>query len=77
MITSVDSALAQQIVNTVKDVCGYDINFISENGEIFASTNTSRIGTFHEIGKKAAFSGFASNCAPLQHRPLPAPHPFG
>lgn len=57
MITSVDSALAQQIVNTVKDVCGYDINFISENGEIFASTNTSRIGTFHEIGKKAAFSG--------------------
>ena len=57
MITSVDSALAQQIVNTVKDVCGYDINFISENGEIFASTNTCRIGTFHEIGKKAAFSG--------------------
>ncbi len=57
MITSMDSILAQQIVDTVKDVCGYDINFISENGEIFASTNVSRISTFHEIGKRAALSG--------------------
>ena len=57
MITSVDSTAAQQIVSTVKDVCGYDINFISENGVIFASTNPARIDTFHEIGKRAASSG--------------------
>lgn len=57
VINSVDNALAQQIVNTVKDVCGYDINFIRENGEIFASTNPERIGTFHEIGRHAASSG--------------------
>lgn len=43
---------AQQIVETVKDVCGYDINFINTNGIIFASTNKTRIGEFHEIGKK-------------------------
>ena len=57
MITSVDQTLAQQIVNTVKDVCGYDINFINRTGIIFASTNPSRIGTFHEIGKRAAALG--------------------
>lgn len=57
MITSVDHTLAQQIVNTVKDVCGCDINFISRTGVIFASTNPARIGTFHEIGKRAAASG--------------------
>ncbi len=57
MITSVDSTLAQQIVDTVKDVCGYDINFINENGMIFASTNPARIDTYHEVGRKAASSG--------------------
>ncbi len=57
MITSVDNLLAQQIVNTVKDFCGYDINFINRTGIIFASTNPARIGTFHEIGKRAAASG--------------------
>ena len=48
---------AQQIVDTVKDVCGYDINFINEHGTIFASTNTERIGSFHEIGKQVIASG--------------------
>lgn len=48
---------AQQIVDTVKDICGYDINFINEKGAVFASTDPSRIGTFHEGGKKAASTG--------------------
>ena len=39
---------AQKIVDTVKDVCGYDINFINPKGIIFASTDFSRIGDFHE-----------------------------
>lgn len=54
MITTVSRTLAQQIVNTVQDICGHDINFINRKGIIFASTNEERIGTFHEIGKKAA-----------------------
>lgn len=54
MITSIDKALAQQIVNTVKDVCGFHINFINKDGIIFASTDEKRIGCFHEIGQKAA-----------------------
>lgn len=54
MITTVGKQLAEQIVDTVHDVCGYDINFINKNGIIYASTNTSRIGSFHEIGKKVA-----------------------
>lgn len=57
MITSIDNALAQQIVNTVKDICGYDINFIRPSGMIFASTDPGRIGTYHEIGKQAAAFG--------------------
>ena len=48
MITRISNNLAQQIVNTIKDVCSYDINFINPSGIIIASTNASRIGTFHE-----------------------------
>ncbi|MBQ7992515.1 MAG: helix-turn-helix domain-containing protein [Solobacterium sp.] len=48
---------AQQIVDTVKDVCGYDINYISTDGIITASTDQKRIGDYHEIGRKAAQSG--------------------
>lgn len=54
MITTVSRTLAQQIVSTVHDICGHDINFINKKGIIFASTDESRIGTFHEIGKEAA-----------------------
>ena len=57
MITSVNRSLAEQIVNTIKDVCNYDINFIDCSGIILASTNPARIGTFHEIGLKAAQTG--------------------
>ena len=49
--------LAQQIVDTVKDLCGQNVNFIDRSGKIFASTDESRIGTFHEIGRQAAEDG--------------------
>ncbi|MDY5114006.1 MAG: sugar diacid recognition domain-containing protein [Bilifractor sp.] len=49
--------LAQQMVDTIHDVCGYNINFISPEGKITASTDPERIGMFHEIGRKAAESG--------------------
>ena len=57
MQIKIDHSLAMQIVNTVKDVCGQDINFIDQSGIIFASTNSKRIGTFHEVGQKAAANG--------------------
>lgn len=49
-----DKSLAFQVVNTIKDTCGQDINFIDKQGMIFASTNADRIGTFHTHGHKAA-----------------------
>ena len=52
IMISLSRRMAQKIVDTVKDVCGYDINFINTDGIIFASTNEERIGEFHEIGKK-------------------------
>lgn len=53
----IDRALAAQVVNTVKDVCGRDVNFINQSGIIFSSTDPERIGTFHEIGHQAALTG--------------------
>lgn len=49
--------VAQQMVEAVKDVCKHDINFIDINGIIFASTDTKRIGDYHEVGHKVAQSG--------------------
>lgn len=54
MPASISFSLAQQIVYTVKEVCGYNVNFIDCSGIIFASTDEKRIGTFHEVGKEAA-----------------------
>lgn len=56
-MASISKKLAQQIVDTVKDVCGHDINFIQPDGTILASTNPERVGTYHEIGHAAAKSG--------------------
>ena len=53
----ISSKTAQQIVDTVKEFCGYDINFINEKGMILASTDTLRIGTFHEGGMAALKNG--------------------
>ena len=49
--------LAQQIVETVKETCGYDINYITERGIVMASTDPTRIGTYHEVGHLAGQSG--------------------
>lgn len=57
MVTTIGKDLATQIVQTVKDVCGQDVNFIDSSGTIFASTDEKRIGTFHEIGQKVARTG--------------------
>jgi len=54
MEIGVTKSAAQSIVETIKDFCGYDINFIDTEGFIFASTDTNRIGDYHEIGKKVA-----------------------
>lgn len=50
---------ARQIVESVKEVCGYNINFISPNGTIIASTDPERVGTYHEAGHQAAKTGKA------------------
>lgn len=57
MTPYITKALAQQIVDTVRDLCGQNVNFIDCSGMIFASTDESRIGMFHEIGQQAAQSG--------------------
>lgn len=54
MTPYITRVLAQQIVNTVKDLCGQNVNFIDCSGTIFANTDESRIGMFHEIGQQAA-----------------------
>ena len=50
-------SVAQQIVDTVKDVSACDINFIDASGVIFASTDPSRTGSFHEIGRQVVRTG--------------------
>lgn len=57
MAKYIGDELAKQVADTVKDVCGKNINFINEYGIIFASTDSKRLGTFHEIGQKAAATG--------------------
>ena len=57
MALSIRQDVAQQIVEAVKDVCSYDINFINSKGVIFASTNPKRIGDFHEIGLRVIKTG--------------------
>ncbi len=64
MPANIDHALAMQIINTMKDLCGQDINFINQSGIIFASTNPGRTGTFHEIGQKAAQTGTMIEVSP-------------
>ena len=54
MAITIKKDLAQNIVESIKDVCEHDINFINTQGTIFASTNPTRIGDLHEIGRNAA-----------------------
>ena len=48
---------AQYIVDTVKSVCGKDINYIDARGIIIASTDHSRVDSFHEIGYQVVTQG--------------------
>lgn len=57
MAEQLDQRTAQQIVDTVKEVCGHNINFIRPDGIITASTDPERVGTYHEIGQQAARTG--------------------
>lgn len=63
MAEQIEQRTAQQIVDTVKEVCGYNINFIRPDGIIMASTDPERVGTYHEIGQKAARTGEAIEVA--------------
>lgn len=63
MASNITQDFAQQIVDTIKGTCGRDINFIDNNGYVLASTDPTRVGSFHEIGKKVASSGQAIEVA--------------
>ena len=63
----IDRETAQYIVDTVKGVCGKDINFIDERGIILASTDASRIDTFHEIGFQVVSGGVAREVTAEDH----------
>ncbi len=51
--------VARQIVEAVRDVSGTDVNFIDTGGIIFASTDSGRVGDFHEIGLQVVKTGEA------------------
>ena len=53
----IDRETAQYIVDTVKGVCGKDINYIDARGIIIASTDHSRVDSFHEIGYQVVTQG--------------------
>ena len=53
----VGEPLAQSIVEAAKAVIGYDVNYMNPDGRIIASTDTQRIGTFHEAGLRVLERG--------------------
>lgn len=53
----ISKVTAQQIVDTVSDVCSQNINFIDEKGMIIASTDKNRVGTYHEVGCRVVTEG--------------------
>lgn len=53
VINKINSNLAQEIVNAVKEVVDKDINFIDINGIIIGSTDKKRLKTFHQAGYEA------------------------
>lgn len=50
---TIDPATAQQIVDKLKDVIEYNINFFDTGGAMVASTDASRIGSFHGAARQA------------------------
>ena len=57
MPAQIRAQLAQQIVDTLKTICSHDINFIDLQGRISASTDPSRVGSYHVGGHRAAREG--------------------
>ncbi|MEG0320390.1 MAG: sugar diacid recognition domain-containing protein, partial [Niameybacter sp.] len=54
MINKIDAMLGQQIVDAISQVVDKDINFIDRQGMIIASTDQTRIGSFHAAGYEVA-----------------------
>lgn len=50
----IHSELAQQIVDSAQTIVGWNVNFITKQGTIIASTDAKRIGMYHAAGHKAA-----------------------
>lgn len=48
----ISKELAQSIVVEMKKIIDKDLNFIDSNGIIIASTDETRIGTYHAGGNK-------------------------
>lgn len=48
----ISKKISAKIVKNMKEIIGQDVNFMDLNGVIIASTDKSRIGTFHEAAKK-------------------------
>lgn len=57
MAVRISQYMAQKIVDTVKDICGFDINFFNKEAIVIASTNTERIGNYHGIAAEVIRSG--------------------
>lgn len=49
----ISKRLAEGIVQEMKEIIGKDMNFINSNGVIVASTDKTRVNTYHEGGKRA------------------------
>lgn len=50
----IDPRIAQTIVENIKGVIRHDINFFDAHGKMIASTDATRIGTFHDAARLAA-----------------------
>ena len=51
---NIDQRIAQTIVENIKGIISYDINFFDTDGVMTASTDHSRIGSFHDAARLAA-----------------------
>lgn len=50
----IDPRIAQTIVENIKGIIRHDINFFDAHGKMIASTDATRIGTFHDAARLAA-----------------------
>ena len=59
MNIKINHQIAQSIVEAIHEVCECPINFIDRRGIIIASTDSSRLNTFHEAGFQAIQNSMA------------------